>query len=65
MKIAGAWGPFGHPSVDATLTFQDMTGRLKWPQEEWKENMVEVDSMMLLVDVKLKNNHTSLKRGCL
>lgn len=66
MKTVGVWGPFGHPSVDATLfTFQGMTGRLKWPQEKWKANIEELDSMMLLIDVKLKNNHTSLKRGCI
>jgi len=65
MKIAEVTvGTFWSSKCGHTLTFQGMTGRLKWPQEEWKVNIAEVDSMMLLVDVKLKNNHTSLKRGC-
>ena len=56
--MAGVGGPFDHPHVDAILlTFQGMMGSLNWPQEEWKANMEEVDSMFLM-DVKLKNKHT-------
>ena len=45
--------------VDATLlTFQGMMGSLNWPQEEWKANMAEVDSMMFSMYVnKKKQGH--------
>ena len=60
IDIPGVQGPFDHPHVDVIfLPFQGMMGSLNWPQEEWKANMEEVDLMMFLMDVKIKNKHTS------
>lgn len=39
-----------------------MIGSLNWPREKWKGNIAEVDSMMFSMDVKLKSEHTSVKR---
>ena len=42
--------------------FQGMMENYKWPGQEWKTNVAEVDSMMFSMDVELKNKHTSIKR---
>ena len=59
--MPGVSGPVDHPRVDTILlTFHGMMESLNWPQEEWKANMVEVDSMMFTMDEKLKDKHTSI-----